>query len=119
MRLSIVVVILQLVEDLHDARELRWVVVEFFEKRVARLIVHGVRAFRLPAIFELSCLALSLESEVYRLVGVNDEGDDDVDEDQVSQLDERDKVKDHSRVFLVVVNLLVHVDELLPVVHPH
>ena len=64
-------------------------------------------------------LLFSLERLIDRLVGINDESDDDVDKDEIGQLNERNEVQDDSWIFFHVIDQLVHVDDLLPIVQPH
>ena len=64
-------------------------------------------------------LLLCLEGLFNGLVGVNDEGNDNVDEDEVGHLHEADKVEQHTGVLLVLIDQLPHVDDLLPIVLPH
>ena len=109
-----VLLFLQLIEDLHDAGELRRVVVQLLQERV-RGLLHSLFRVRV----QLLSLLLGLQCLVDRLVRIDDESDDDVDEYQVGKLHEGDEVEDNGRVFLIVIDQLVHVDDLFPIVLPH
>ena len=110
------------VEYLHDSRKLGRVVIELLQQRcglfipVASIWATFILTFSLGHFFGFD---LSLESLIDRLVSVNDEGDDDVYEDQIGKLHERDEVKEDGWVFLIVIDDLVHEDNSLPIVLPH
>ena len=106
---------LELVEYLHNARELGWVIVELLEEGGLRGLVHHVCRVSM----RLLSFLLRLKCLINRLVSVDDEGDDDVDEDEVRQLYKSDEVQNDGRVFLHIIDQLVHVHDLLPIVEPH
>jgi len=110
------------VEDLHDSAELGWVIVQLLEQR--RGLAISMHCGHLSIILrlipgQLLRFILGLQRLVDGLVGVDDEGNDDVDEDEVGQLHEGDEVQEHCRVFLLFVDGLKHEDDGLPVVLPH
>ena len=128
-------IILFLMQNVHNSSKLSRIVVQLFEKRsflfgTPQILIFYLVPFLVwqllnvvsPA-FLLSLLfaSLSFQSQGFfnLYVCVNDEGNNDVDKDQVGQLHERDKVEEHAEVLVQIKEQLVHVDELFPIVLPH
>lgn len=53
------------------------------------------------------------------LVGVNNEGNDDIDKDEIGEFHKRDEVENNSRIVLLIIDQLIHVHDSFPVVLPH
>ena len=69
--------------------------------------------------FEFLDFAFCLESIVDRLIGVYNEGNDDIYEDQICKLDECGKVGNDKSVFILVEYKFIHIYDAFPVILPH
>ena len=103
--LILTLLLLHSIKDLHDSSELRRVVIQFLEQRAALATLLDLSVL---LVLGFPGLAFGLKCEIDRLVGVDDEGNNDVDEDQVCQLDKCDEVADNQAVFTFTINELIH-----------
>ena len=95
------------VENLHDARELGWIIIELLKQGSCLLVMMATGHAILVVLLVLEHffrLDLSLKRLIDRLVCVDNEGNNDVDKDQICQLHERDEVEEDRCVFFFIVD---------------
>ena len=103
---------------MHDSRELSWVVIEFAQQGFI-VVAHIIFSLLCELVLNLTLLLLLLQSFFDGSICVNNERYDDVEEEKVRHLHERNEEKQYESVSIVFERNLVHKYKLFPIILPH